>query len=190
MIVFDKQGKENTIETLKVTIQKALELNISDIVIASNTGDSVLQLIDMIPQEKSFNMVCVTHSYGHKKLGENEFLEENKLILLNKSIKLLTGTHLFSNIERDVTNSFGGLYPGGIVSATLRCFGQGLKVCFEIATMALDSGLIPYGREVIVIGGTVRGCDTAAIIKPAHGKEFFNTRIREIICMPYYKTEK
>lgn len=39
-----------------------------------------------------------------------------------------------------------------IIANTLRMFGQGVKVCVEVATMALDAGLIPYGEDVIAAG--------------------------------------
>ncbi|NLY83165.1 MAG: hypothetical protein GX084_00915, partial [Acholeplasmataceae bacterium] len=50
--------------------------------------------------------------------------------------------------------------------------------------MALDAGLIPYGREIIAVGGSGRGADTAVIIVPAHSNHFFDTRVKEIICKP------
>jgi hypothetical protein len=50
--------------------------------------------------------------------------------------------------------------------------------------MALDAGMIPYGEEVIAVGGTGRGADTAVIIKPAHANNILDTWISEIICKP------
>ena len=97
---------------------------------------------------------------------------------------VLTTTHLFANIERAISGKFGGLYPGGIVSATLRCFGQGTKVCFEIGAMAADAGLIPPAQEVVVAGGSGGGADTALVMKIAHAKSFFDTEVLEVICKP------
>ncbi|NLZ38638.1 MAG: hypothetical protein GX893_03415, partial [Firmicutes bacterium] len=62
--------------------------------------------------------------------------------------------------------------------------GQGVKVSVEIAVMALDAGLIPYGEDIIAIGGSGRGADTAIVVQPAHAKDFFAGKIREIICKP------
>jgi len=31
--------------------------------------------------------------------------------------------------------------------------GQGVKVAVEVAGMALDAGLIPFGEEIIALGG-------------------------------------
>jgi hypothetical protein len=50
--------------------------------------------------------------------------------------------------------------------------------------MAADAGLAPVGREIIAVGGTGRGADTAVVIRPAHGQSFFDTRVVEILCMP------
>lgn len=59
-----------------------------------------------------------------------------------------------------------------------------MKVAVEIAIMVMDGGLIPYGKEIIAIGGTSSGADTAIILRPAYGRNFFDTQILEIICKP------
>jgi hypothetical protein len=74
--------------------------------------------------------------------------------------------------------------PLKLVAHTLRLFGEGNKVCVEITIMAADAGLIPVDREVIAIGGTGRGADTALVMKPATTSRFFNPEIREIIAKP------
>jgi hypothetical protein len=70
------------------------------------------------------------------------------------------------------------------MAQTLRMLGQGFKVCVEISGMALDAGLIPYGEEIVAIGGSAKGADTAVVITPAHSNRFFDTKINEIICKP------
>jgi len=40
-------------------------------------------------------------------------------------------------------------------------------VCVEIAGMALDAGLVPYGKEIIAVAGSGTGADTAIVITPA-----------------------
>jgi uncharacterized protein len=62
-------------------------------------------------------------------------------------------------------------------------FGQGIKVCVEIAAMAADAGLIPAG-DVIAVGGTGRGADTAAVIAADSSNRFFNIKVREILAKP------
>jgi hypothetical protein len=104
--------------------------------------------------------------------------------LRDKGVELLTTTHLMANVERAVTNQFGGLYLGGAIANSLRMFSQGTKVGVEIAVMALDAGLIPYGKPVIAVGGSGGGADTALVLVPSHANRFFETEVHEIICKP------
>jgi hypothetical protein len=62
--------------------------------------------------------------------------------------------------------------------------GEGTKVCVEVTLMAADAGLIPVDRDIIAIGGTGRGADTALRIYPANSAKFFDLKIREIIAKP------
>jgi hypothetical protein len=50
--------------------------------------------------------------------------------------------------------------------------------------MAADAGLIGTNEEVISIGGTANGADTALVIKPAHTQDFFELKVKEILCKP------
>jgi len=49
--------------------------------------------------------------------------------------------------------------------------------------MAADAGALT-GMDIISIGGSGRGADSALVLKPAHQNTFFDMRIREIICKP------
>lgn len=82
------------------------------------------------------------------------------------------------------TLQFGGLYPPDTIANTLRMFGQGVKVAVEISIMALDGGLIPYGEDVVAVGGTHRGADAACVVRPAHSTAAFDTKVVEIVCRP------
>jgi hypothetical protein len=61
-----------------------------------------------------------------------------------------------------------------------------MKVICEMAAMASDSGLIRTDEEVIIIAGTGKGADTAVVMQPAHSQDFFDMRIKEIICKPRF----
>jgi hypothetical protein len=54
----------------------------------------------------------------------------------------------------------------------------------EITLMAADAGLIPTDQDIIAVGGTGSGADTALRIKPANAARFFDLRIREVIAKP------
>jgi hypothetical protein len=62
--------------------------------------------------------------------------------------------------------------------------GEGMKVVYEIAVMAADAGLARTDEEIIAIAGTGRGADTAVVLKPANARDFFDIRVKEILCKP------
>ena len=182
IIYFPKSGKPNTKETLRLALKRARELKIKDVVVASSFGRTARMLAGR--DIKGLNVICVTHHAGFDKPGELELTEKTRIFLEQKGIKVYRATHYFSGVGRAVRLKFGGLYPGEMAANTYRTFGEGMKVAVEIAIMAIDAGLIPYGKEIIAIGGTSWGADTAIILLPAHGRNFFDTEILEIICKP------
>jgi len=173
------KGLEQTEGTCKTATQRAKELGIEYLVVASNTGRTARYFLD-----SGLHVVVITHHTGHKAPGVQEMTKEERRFLEDKGFDVLTTTHLFGNVERAITSKFGGLYPGGIISATLRTFGQGMKVCLEIGTTAVDGGLVPYGKEIVVVAGSGGGADTAVVMIPAHAKDFFDTQVLEVICKP------
>ncbi|WP_027718418.1 pyruvate kinase alpha/beta domain-containing protein [Desulfovirgula thermocuniculi] len=174
-----QKGPANTEQTVALALKRAQELGIEHIVVASCSGETAKKLVGKVP-----HLVCVTHHVGFAGPGVDEMPPEVREELASRGVKLLTTTHLMGGLDRGVRNKFGGVYPAEIIAQTLRMLGQGLKVCVEIAVMALDAGLIPFGREVIAVGGSSKGADTAAVILPAHSHHFFDTKIKEIICKP------
>jgi hypothetical protein len=103
--------------------------------------------------------------------------------LAGRGLTIVTGSHALSGIERSVAARYSGVYPVILIADTLKLFGQGTKVAVEVAVMAADAGALS-GRDIIAIGGTGRGADTALVLKPTHQNNFFDLRIREIICKP------
>lgn len=180
-VYFDKRGRENTAETARLAIERAKELGIEHVVVATNTGFTARHFLG-----KGLKVVCVTHQIGFKEPGMDEMGPEVRRELKEAGAEILTTTHLFGNVERAVTQQQGGLYVGGVMSAALRMFSQGVKVAVEIAFMALDAGLIPYGKPVVSVGGSGGGADTALVIVPSHSKTVFDTQILELICKPLH----
>jgi hypothetical protein len=177
-------GEVNTDETIDVTIARALELGVRHLVVATCSGANIRKVLE---RNTDLNIIGVTHHVGFDGPGVDEMTESVRSELQAQGVKLLTTTHLLAGVDRAVRVQFGGLYPAEIIAQSLRLFGQGIKVAVEIAVMALDAGLIPYGEEVISIGGTAAGADASLVICPAHSNKFFQTEVREIICMPRNK---
>jgi len=179
MKYWEKAGKKNTEDTVKAALEKAEELGIKHIVVASNSGETAELFAG-----KGLNVVCVTHQVGFKEPGEDEMEADMRKNLKEKGVEVLTTTHLLAGVDRALRFKFEGVHPAEIVASTLRLLGQGFKVCIEISVMALDAGLVPYGEEIIAVGGTGWGADAACVLVPAHSSQFFDTKVKEIICMP------
>ena len=123
----------------------------------------------------------------------NEVLEEYFEI---ERERLLPEMNIFEDLELDsldivdlvvaMQKKFKTSTIGDIFRGTLRSFGQGTKVCCEIAMMAADSGLVGTDEELIAVAGTGRGADTALLMKPVTSPDFFDFKIKEILCKPYF----
>jgi len=188
--LWDGFGAEYTTMTIEAAVKRAVKLNVSHIVVASTSGNTAVQLDDAINEAyiqtefKRPELCCVTHSFGFAENGKDEMSSVMRTKLTSRGVKVLTTTHLMGGIDRAVGTKFSGLYPAGIVAQTLKMYGQGTKVAIECATMCLDAGFIPYGEDIIAIGGSQTGCDTAILFRPANAMRFFDGKIREIICKP------
>ena len=178
---FEKPGKANTEETLKLAFEKAKELNISTVVIASTRGDTARKAVDLMP---GLDLVFVTHSEGFREADQQEFDPEIKVYVEGKGAKVLTAQHAFGGVNRAIRQSLGGIEPDEIIANTLRRFGQGMKVVFEIILMAADAGLVKCSLPAVVVAGTGRGADLGVIMYPANAQRFFDLKMVEVFCMP------
>ncbi|HEY97436.1 MAG TPA: hypothetical protein G4O16_04570 [Dehalococcoidia bacterium] len=185
---FDKPGgEENTSKTLALARQRADELGIKTVVVASTVGGTAVKAVDIFTGLK---VVIVTHTDGFREPNTQELTAENRKIIESKGGIIHTTTHAFGGIHRALHQGEGRPAPtvamGDVIAMTLRTFGQGMKVALEIAAMAADAGLVRTDEDVICIGGTGRGADTAVVLKPSYVHRFFDTRVKEIICKPHF----
>ncbi len=182
-IYFETPGKENTDAVFAAVKKRAAELGIKTIVIASTGGDMAVKAVNFF---SGIKIVAVSHSAGFKEPNAQEFTAENKKAFEAKGGVIFTGTHLFSGLSAVMRKKFNTYEIGDIVANVYRTFGQGMKVVAEIVVMAADAGLVRTDEDVIVIGGTARGADTAVVVRPAASNEFFDLKIKEIICKPRF----
>jgi len=187
VVYWDEKGPKNTEKTVRLVLEKAAEKAVGYIVVASSTGRTAEKFLQEKEQKKKKDrpeIICVTYQAGFREPGQVVMMPETRSKLEEGGIKVLTTTHLLAGVDRALRFKFGGIYPAEIMANTLRMFGQGTKVCVEVAVMALDAGLIPYREEIIAVGGSGRGADTALLMVPAHSHYFFDNKIKEIICKP------
>lgn len=178
---FEKPGPANTEETLKLSLSRARELDIKNILVATTSGATAIKAAGAF---SGFNLVAVTHSAGFSFKDVQELDAKNKKILEEKGVKVLTCQHALGGVNRAVRRKLNTYQLDEIIAYTLRTMGQGFKVCLEMALMAADAGLISVKQELIAIGGTGSGADTAVVLTPANAQDFFDINIHEIICKP------
>ena len=177
---FEGPGKTNTEETLKRALERAAALGLNEVVVASTTGDTALKAAEIFQE---FTITAVSYHCGFRKPFESVMDPGVRNDLLAKGINVISATHALSGVERAVSNKHGGVYPALLIADTLKLFGQGTKVAVEVAIMAADSGALT-GKDIVSIGGSGRGSDTALILKPANQSDMFDLRIREVVCKP------
>lgn len=191
IVYFKNTGKENTDEVLRIAKQRAGELGLTKILVASTCGFTALKAVEAF---KGMKVIIVTRSAGFKEPNTVDLTEENRKIIESKGGIVLIAAHAFGGLSRSMRQSSIPEAPatyiiGDIIANSLRIFGQGMKVACEIATMAADAGLVRTDEDVISIAGTGgdgRGADVAVVLRPAPAHLFFETKIREILCKPHF----
>jgi hypothetical protein len=181
ILYFESPGEVNTDETLKIAKERADELGIRDVVVASTRGGTGVKAVELF---RGYNVVVVPHVTGQREPGQQELTEENMKKIEKAGGKIVIAAHAFSGVNRAIQAKWDTMYPSGIIAQTLRLFGQGMKVVVEIAAMASDAGAIPADKDVLVIAGSSRGADTAVVIKPANSHRLFDMVVKEIIAKP------
>jgi hypothetical protein len=177
---FDKPGKINTEDTLRLAFERGRALGIKEVVVASSKGDTAKKALKIF---EGFKVVIVTYHCGFLEPFKRVMPDAVRKNLEEKGAVVVSATHALSGVERAVAKKHGGIYPALLIADTLRLFGQGVKVAVEISIMAADAGVLT-GNDLISIGGTNNGADAAIVSTPANQSDLFNMRIREIICKP------
>jgi len=180
-LYFKKPGRENTVHTLEKAAERADELGIQNIIVATTSGETGLLAARIFPKK---NLVVVTHSTGFVEPDFQELNPEFRSRIEESGVKILTCQHAMGGVGRAVRKKLGTYELEEIIAYTLRIFGEGTKVAVEIALMAADAGLISTEEPCIAVGGTGRGADTAILLRPAHAQNFFDLRIMEILAKP------
>lgn len=182
-VYFENPGEGNTDETLRIAKERAHEMGIKTVVVATTVGGTAVKAIDIF---EGMKVVAVTHFTGMREPNFQEFTDENRKAFESKGGVVLTTTHAFTGIGGAMRKKFSMYLLGDVIANTLRIFGQGMKVVCEISLMAADAGLAQTGEDIIAVAGTGRGADTAVVLKPVNTNDFFNLRIREILCKPHF----
>jgi uncharacterized protein len=179
---FHKPGGKNTRGVLEAVSKRAKDISIRKILIASYSGRTAFEALKIL--DKDISIIVVTHVTGYAKPDVQELDEKDRKELESQGVKVLTCQHAFGGVGRGVRNKLDTYQIDEIMAHTLRVFGQGVKVAIEVTLMAADAGLVRTDEDVIAVGGTAQGVDSALVLKPANSARFFDLKVREIICKP------
>jgi len=183
---FEKPGLANTDKALEIAKKYADQFNVRDIIVASTSGN-VAEKAAGIFNPNDYNLVVIAHSYyfvGTKK--RQEFDDAILNSLKERGVKIHFATHSMAGIERNIRIEYKQWCFVDLMAKFMReQFSQGTKVCIEIASMAVDAGLIDdLEKDVICVGGTGHGSDTVCLIKPAPTSLFDKLRVKAILAKP------
>lgn len=179
---FRRPGRGNTADVLEAAAARAEELGIAGVIVPSVSGRTALAARRVFGPR--VRVIAVTHVAGFEKPDRQKMSQAARRRLEKAGIAVFTGQHAFGGVGRAVRNKLGTYQVDEIMAFTLRTFGQGTKVAVEVALMAADAGLVRTGEDVIALGGTYEGVDTALVLRPANSARFFDLKVREVICKP------
>lgn len=187
---YEKEGLENTKETLQAAKKRAADLGIKQMVVATTTGQTALKCAEMMPEMDTIigvtmhavdRKVHVKRPEGMIEAPHPETIAKAK----EKGVKFYTGVHsLMGGVSSAIKNEFGGLPDVELIARTYITISVGTKVAMECMLMAADARHLDMGQDVICLGGWRGGADTALVVKPAYTHAFFDCKIREFIALP------
>ncbi len=188
--LYDQEGIENTTATLNKAYERARQLGIRQLVVATTTGQTALDCAEMMPE---LDIIGVTmhaidreiyvNRYGRKvKAKDPEIMERAR----QKGVRFYTGVHPFHGaVSSALRDALGGYSAHDVMAELLKTvFSTGTKVAIECAIMASDGGFLDMAADIIALGGYRGGADTALVLKPAYSYRMFEMRIREVLCYP------
>jgi len=173
---YEDESQDHTVETLTLAKKSAMGENITKIILASTTGATAQVALELF-RDTGIRLIVVPHQFDFSRQG-SAFPPELVKHLHNAEHEVFLGTMLFH------TDRLFASETPTLIANFLRCFSQGVKVCFEIVLMATDAGLATGGERVIAIAGTAKGADTALVMQAASTRHFTRLRMNRLLCKP------
>lgn len=171
VVYFGDPGPQNSGKVREAVEQRIAEGDVRVIVVASTSGDTGAKFARAL--KGAATVIAVSYE---------EMKPTYKRQILEYDGKAFDKTHLALEAKEmdDVRRSY-------------KVFGQGFKVAVEVILIASDIGAVELHKDVIGVGGTGNGADTAIIARATTSKDIFTENkakkleIREIIAMPVRK---
>lgn len=190
---FDEPGEENTQLVIEAVSWRLEAGGIKKVIVASTSGETATQFARSLKGKAE--LLCVSEAPYRREWGEEwpcikqEFrqeLERLGVTIIDKA------PYVFHNSVLE-TAHWSGAFPERLVKETLYCFGQGMKVAVEVVLIGVSCGYVTPYEDVISVGGSGKGADTAIMLRATYPACLFDKdpakrlEIREIIAMPVGK---
>jgi len=191
-VYFEQAGKHNTDKVIEAVVRRLNVGDIQTVVVSSTTGYTARNLSEALQGRTDVTLISVAESalirewgtaYPTLKPETKQDLERRGVIVADKV------SYVFHNSLFD-HSKWKAPTPEETVRETLYAFGQGMKVAIEVVLIAVTSGYLDPFQEVIAVGGTHRGADTAIVMNATYPNHIFSQdpakrlKVHEILCKP------
>jgi hypothetical protein len=178
IVYFEKAGKHNTDQTLKLARERAEFLGITKVVLVSSNGFTA-SLALKIFQNTNIQLIVIGTS-------REAFHQDVYSLLKQKKIPVRFSSEVEYAFPEIVQNAY-------------RKMSEGMKVVIDLGMIVSVEGLAANNEEIVAVGGTGSrgftaggGADTAVVLVPLNNEVFSKLpenkddrrAIKEFICKP------
>ncbi len=190
---FDESGEKNTQWVIEAVSQRLEIGGIKQVIIASTSGETAVAFARRLKDKAE--LICVSEAPYRREWGEEWPCLNQKFRQELESF----GVTIMENVPYVFHSSvveaarWSDTSPEQLVKETLYSFGQGMKVAVDVALTAVSCGYVTPYQDVIGVGGSGSGADTAIILRATYPACLFDKdpakrlEIKEIIAMPIAK---
>ena len=190
---FDEPGEGNTQLVIEAVSQRLKAGGIRKVIVASTSGETAAKFARSL--KGKLELICVSEAPYRREWGEGwpclkqefrQVLEELGVAIIDKA------PYVFHNSVLE-SGRWSDAFPERLVKETLYCFGQGMKVAVEVVLMGVSCGYVTPYEDVIGVGGSGKGADTAIVLRATYPACLFDKdsakrlEIKEVIAMPISK---
>lgn len=175
-VYFDKGGPDHTQATIEAAKRRAMELEPKPaaVIVASTSGKTGSAAARAF--ESTGVRVLVVPFQAGTEAGEKHGVADRTL---KEQCERLGGTFIPDTpayVFLDTT------HPD--IVAAWRVVSQGFKVALQVAAICVDLDLVEAGTDVIALGGSGKGADTAVLLTAQSTENALKMNVKEIIAMP------
>ncbi|MEM2906097.1 MAG: pyruvate kinase alpha/beta domain-containing protein [Candidatus Bathyarchaeia archaeon] len=193
---FDEPGEQNTDDVVEAVEKRLSATGIKYVVVASTRGKTAVKFAEALG--KRAHIISVSEPQYIKEWGVQwpimdpayrKRLEELGVTVLDNAPYVFHSSVFEASRWPQVT-------PEILLRETFYTLGQGFKVAVEVVLTAVACGALEPYQDVIGVGGTSRGADTALVLRATYPATVFSKdpakklEIREIIAMPRKKIKE